>query len=47
MSHRVMVMKQGDVVETGAAEDIFTNPQTEYTQTLLAAALDLKSKDVA
>jgi microcin C transport system ATP-binding protein len=41
MSHKVMVMKQGDVVETGEAQDLFENPQTEYAQTLLAAALDL------
>jgi microcin C transport system ATP-binding protein len=40
MSHKVMVMKQGDVVEAGSAEEIFTNPQTDYTQRLLAAALD-------
>ncbi|MEM6594889.1 MAG: ATP-binding cassette domain-containing protein, partial [Pseudomonadota bacterium] len=40
LSHKVMVMKQGDVVETGLAEDVFTNPQTDYTRQLLAAALD-------
>ncbi len=39
MSHQVMVMKQGDVVEYGTAERIFENPRTEYTQTLLAAAV--------
>ena len=43
ISHKVMVMKQGDVVETGLAQDVFTNPQTEYTTKLLAAALDLKA----
>ncbi len=41
MSHRVIVMKQGDVVEYGTAEDIFDAPKTEYTRTLLAAAFDL------
>ena len=40
MSHKVIVMKQGDVVESGPAEQIFANPQTDYTRTLLAAALD-------
>jgi len=39
MSHRVLVMKQGDIVESGAAGDIFDAPQHGYTQTLLAAAL--------
>ncbi|MCH2095390.1 MAG: ABC transporter ATP-binding protein [Rhodobacteraceae bacterium] len=38
MSHKVIVMKQGDVVETGTAEDLFDNPQTDYTRDLLAAA---------
>ncbi len=42
LSHKMIVMKQGDVVEAGDAEQVFTNPQTEYAQTLLAAALDLK-----
>jgi len=40
MSHRVLVMKDGDVVEAGAAEALFTAPRTEYTRTLLEAALD-------
>lgn len=37
MSHHVMVMKQGDVIEAGPAEQVFTNPQTGYARTLLAA----------
>ncbi|CUH77891.1 ABC transporter ATP-binding protein [Tropicibacter naphthalenivorans] len=41
MSHKVMVMKQGDVVETGTAQEIFDAPKTEYTKTLLSAAFDL------
>ncbi len=39
MSHRVMVMKQGDVIEAGDANQIFDAPQTEYTKALIAAAL--------
>ncbi|MBL8315335.1 MAG: ABC transporter ATP-binding protein [Rubrivivax sp.] len=38
MSHRVAVMKQGDVVEAGDAEAIFDAPQQPYTRELLAAA---------
>lgn len=38
MSHRVMVMKQGDVVEVGTAQQIFDAPQHPYTQQLLSAA---------
>ncbi|SDN76375.1 microcin C transport system ATP-binding protein [Lutimaribacter pacificus] len=41
MSHKIIVMKQGDVVEAGMAEDLFTAPQTDYARTLLSAALDL------
>ena len=41
MSHKVIVMKQGDVVEMGAAQDIFDAPQSDYTRTLLAAAFDM------
>ncbi|MGE0519746.1 MAG: ABC transporter ATP-binding protein [Candidatus Binatia bacterium] len=39
MSHRIVVLKDGVVVEQGPAEQIFTAPQAEYTRTLLAAAL--------
>jgi microcin C transport system ATP-binding protein len=38
MSHRVLVMKDGDVVEEGEAEALFAAPQAPYTQALLAAA---------
>ncbi len=38
MSHKIMVMKAGDVVEHGASETLFNNPQTDYTRELLAAA---------
>jgi microcin C transport system ATP-binding protein len=38
MSHRVLVMKQGDVVEQGTADRVFNAPQHPYTQALLAAA---------
>lgn len=40
MSHRVMVMQSGRVLESGSAESIFTAPQHPYTQRLLNAALD-------
>lgn len=38
MSHKVIVMKRGDVVEQGPAGQVFDNPKTEYTRTLVAAA---------
>ena len=38
MSHRVMVMKGGDVIEEGEAEALFAAPREPYTRELLAAA---------
>ncbi|WP_323779945.1 ABC transporter ATP-binding protein [Thalassovita sp.] len=38
MSHKMIVMKQGDVVEAGTAQALFDNPQTEYAKSLLVAA---------
>ena len=38
LSHKVMVMRNGDVVEAGAAEDIFDAPGSDYTRELMAAA---------
>jgi microcin C transport system ATP-binding protein len=38
MSHKMIVMKQGDVVEAGTAEHLFSNASDPYTQQLLAAA---------
>ena len=40
LSHKVMVMRQGDVIETGLTEQIFDNPQTQYTRDLIKAAFD-------
>ena len=44
MAHDLIVMKDGKVVESGAAADIFDNPKEPYTQKLLEAALNLKTK---
>jgi peptide/nickel transport system ATP-binding protein len=38
VSHRVMVMKDGGIVEEGEAEALFAAPRHPYTQALLAAA---------
>lgn len=37
MADRMIVMKDGKIVEQGIAEDIYKNPQTEYTQSLIQA----------
>ena len=38
MSHRVLVMKQGDIVESGYTDQIFQAPKEAYTRDLLMAA---------
>ncbi len=38
LSHHLLVMRQGQVIEQGAAASIFAAPQQTYTQQLLAAA---------
>ncbi|MDI3338486.1 ABC transporter ATP-binding protein [Defluviimonas aestuarii] len=38
LAHKVIVMKAGDVVETGDGDAVFDNPQTGYTRELMAAA---------
>ncbi|AGB24998.1 oligopeptide/dipeptide ABC transporter, ATP-binding protein [Mycobacterium sp. JS623] len=37
LAHRVVVMYEGKIVEQGDGDEIFTNPQQEYTRRLLAA----------
>ena len=36
MSHRILVMRQGDVVETGRTEEVIGSPKDAYTRELLA-----------
>jgi microcin C transport system ATP-binding protein len=38
VSHRIIVMRRGDIVEAGTAAEVFERPQDSYTQTLLRAA---------
>ena len=38
LSHKVMVMKDGDIVEAGTGEALFAAPQSDYTRALFAAA---------
>ena len=41
MSHRIIVMKDGQIVEEGSVDKIFNNPETPYTKTLIKAAFDI------
>jgi microcin C transport system ATP-binding protein len=38
MAHEVLVMKDGEVVESGTVDQVLRHPQNPYTQTLVAAA---------
>jgi microcin C transport system ATP-binding protein len=39
VAHRVIVMREGKVVESGPTERIFSQPEHEYTRLLLSASL--------
>ncbi len=41
LAHRVVVLRQGKIVEAGTAEQIFLHPVQEYTRTLMQAAFEL------
>ena len=42
LAHQVLVMKDGKIVEAGAAQQIFERPAHAYTRALMAAAFDLE-----
>jgi microcin C transport system ATP-binding protein len=43
LASRLLVMRQGKVVESGAAADLFKNPKSDYTRALFAAAFNLET----
>jgi microcin C transport system ATP-binding protein len=45
MAHRVMVLRQGQVVEEGTADAIFASPREAYTRALMAAAFNLEADE--
>ncbi len=45
MSHHVIVMRDGKVVEEGPAERIFDDPREPYTKALMAAAFELRADE--
>ncbi|MEG0016451.1 MAG: ABC transporter ATP-binding protein [Gordonibacter sp.] len=46
ISDRIIVMNAGQAVERGTAEDVFSNPQHDYTKLLLGAAPSLLHPDL-
>jgi microcin C transport system ATP-binding protein len=45
LAHRVIVLRQGRVVEEGEAATIFTRPREAYTRALMAAAFALEADE--
>ena len=43
LANEVIVMRNGVTVESGPTAEVFSNPKTEYTKALIAAALNLKA----
>jgi microcin C transport system ATP-binding protein len=46
LAHRVVVLRDGRVVEQGRADDVFANPREAYTRALMAAAFKLEDEVV-
>jgi microcin C transport system ATP-binding protein len=45
LAHRIVVLRQGRVVEQGPSEEILANPRHDYTRALVAAAFTLDADD--
>ena len=43
MSHQIMVMRAGEVIEQGSTDEVFDHPKTDYTRRLIDAAFLTKS----
>jgi microcin C transport system ATP-binding protein len=43
LASRLLVMRQGKVVEAGEAAELFKNPKSDYTRALFAAAFNLEA----
>jgi microcin C transport system ATP-binding protein len=46
LANHVIVMRNGRIVEAGPSEQIFGNPQTDYTKALMSAAFRIETAPV-
>jgi ABC-type dipeptide/oligopeptide/nickel transport system ATPase subunit len=47
LANRVIILKDGEIVESGITNEVFTNPQKDYTKFLLSAeSLDLTYEEI-
>ena len=46
MSDRMLVMQEGKIEEMGDADQIYNDPQTEYTKKLIDAIPEGKQEDI-
>ncbi|MEM7743365.1 MAG: ABC transporter ATP-binding protein [Pseudomonadota bacterium] len=44
MAHNLIVMREGEVVEAGPADDVMERPRTEYARSLMAAAFAMEAR---
>ncbi|MEM9148444.1 MAG: ABC transporter ATP-binding protein [Pseudomonadota bacterium] len=47
LAHRLIVMREGQVVEAGEADAVFDRPQTDYARALMAAAFEMEAVEGA
>lgn len=47
ISHRVIIMQNGHIVESGETENLFKNPQLDYTKKLFKAAIEIIPEDAS
>jgi microcin C transport system ATP-binding protein len=45
LAHRVVVLRRGQVVEQGPADEVFAHPRQDYTRALMAAAFALEADE--
>jgi ABC-type microcin C transport system duplicated ATPase subunit YejF len=47
LANRVIILREGEIIESGETIEVFNNPQKDYTRFLLSAeALDLSYSEL-